>query len=271
MSGDALVVQVPAIAPAPPVPRVDPPAGEPLRPDVNGLAAHTASLTPLPYAKQLELAQNIARQSDGSPEVAAQLLKVEHIRQALDAAARGRPAAPIVGEVFPAGGRFGFEGWSATSPSGSDQLTLTGSGGRVAVIDRDDWTVISYTHSGPPGEDVVAVEAPEAITLQPSEDPRVLVVREMKKIAVPALGMLTLLLLFFPIIRAWARTIGGKQQAPTRDPDLDARLARIEQAVEAIAIEVERVGEAQRFQTKVLAERPGAPVPLPAREVQHAE
>jgi hypothetical protein len=35
----------------------------------------------------------------------------------------------------------------------------------------------------------------------------------------------------------------------------DARLARVEQAVEAIAIEIERVSEGQRFVTKLLNER----------------
>ena len=34
------------------------------------------------------------------------------------------------------------------------------------------------------------------------------------------------------------------------------RLERLEQAVEAIAIEVERVGEGQRYLTRVLEERP---------------
>jgi hypothetical protein len=35
----------------------------------------------------------------------------------------------------------------------------------------------------------------------------------------------------------------------------DARLARVEQAVEAIAIEIERVSEGQRFVTKLMNER----------------
>ena len=39
----------------------------------------------------------------------------------------------------------------------------------------------------------------------------------------------------------------------------DERLARVEQAVEAIAIEVERISEGQRFVTKLLSDR--APVP----------
>ena len=40
-----------------------------------------------------------------------------------------------------------------------------------------------------------------------------------------------------------------------RPPESDARLARLEQAVEAIAVEVERIGESQRFLTKVLTEK----------------
>ncbi len=39
---------------------------------------------------------------------------------------------------------------------------------------------------------------------------------------------------------------------------IDARLARVEQGIEAIAIEMERVGEGQRFLTNILAQRPSA-------------
>jgi len=47
-----------------------------------------------------------------------------------------------------------------------------------------------------------------------------------------------------------------------RSSQLDARLERVEQTVESIAIEMERVSEGQRFVTKLLSERareaPGA-------------
>lgn len=43
---------------------------------------------------------------------------------------------------------------------------------------------------------------------------------------------------------------------------LDARLERVEQTVESIAIEMERVSEGQRFVTKILSER--------AREIPEA-
>ncbi|HXI98723.1 MAG TPA: hypothetical protein VNG73_07230 [Gemmatimonadaceae bacterium] len=44
----------------------------------------------------------------------------------------------------------------------------------------------------------------------------------------------------------------------------EARLARIEQAVEAIALEVERISEGQRFTTKLLSEQ-ARPAPKPVQ------
>lgn len=41
-------------------------------------------------------------------------------------------------------------------------------------------------------------------------------------------------------------------------PDLTERLERIERAVDVTALEVERIGEGQRFLTRALGERPAA-------------
>lgn len=41
----------------------------------------------------------------------------------------------------------------------------------------------------------------------------------------------------------------------TSNAALEARLARIEEAVDTIAVEMERMGEGQRFVTKLLSER----------------
>lgn len=51
-----------------------------------------------------------------------------------------------------------------------------------------------------------------------------------------------------------------KHQVAQPSPETDARMERLEQAVDAIAIEVERVGESQRYQAKVLAEANMMPV-----------
>jgi hypothetical protein len=58
-----------------------------------------------------------------------------------------------------------------------------------------------------------------------------------------------------PIARAFARRMDRSSLQPTLPPDTGARLQRMEQAIDAIAVEVERIAEGQRFTTKLLAER----------------
>ena len=57
-----------------------------------------------------------------------------------------------------------------------------------------------------------------------------------------------------------ARAVGRLADARRVDrgsSDMVARMERIEQAIDAIAVEVERVSEAQRFTTRLLSERAG--------------
>jgi hypothetical protein len=64
-----------------------------------------------------------------------------------------------------------------------------------------------------------------------------------------------------PIARAYAKKISNEGSGAARIPtDVSARLERMEQAIDSIAVEVERISEGQRFTTKLLAERSGAPV-----------
>jgi hypothetical protein len=60
-------------------------------------------------------------------------------------------------------------------------------------------------------------------------------------------------LIFAPLARAHARNLD--KQSPQIPATVSARLERIEQSLEAIALEVERISEGQRFTTKLLAER----------------
>ena len=58
-----------------------------------------------------------------------------------------------------------------------------------------------------------------------------------------------------PIIRALTRRFVDRAPvAPAISADVENRLERIEQAVEAVAIEVERISESQRYLTKLMAE-----------------
>ena len=58
-----------------------------------------------------------------------------------------------------------------------------------------------------------------------------------------------------PIALAWAKRLESRPHAPDRLPDVNARLERMEQAIDSIAVEVERIAEGQRFTTKLLADR----------------
>ena len=66
-------------------------------------------------------------------------------------------------------------------------------------------------------------------------------------------GMFILMLPLVLVLarRLWIRSV----PRPALDPEESPRLQRIEQAIESIAVEVERIGEAQRFTTKLLADR----------------
>jgi len=61
--------------------------------------------------------------------------------------------------------------------------------------------------------------------------------------------------LLVPFVIAYARRIWHRSGPQRVDLENSPRLQRMEQAIESIAVEVERIGEAQRFTTKLLAER----------------
>jgi hypothetical protein len=63
------------------------------------------------------------------------------------------------------------------------------------------------------------------------------------------------LVITIPIVVAVTRRLW--RRAPVRQVPVvdDERFARLEQAVEAVAIEVERIGESQRFQARLAAEK----------------
>jgi hypothetical protein len=56
-----------------------------------------------------------------------------------------------------------------------------------------------------------------------------------------------------PLVRSWTRR--REQEPPKSIVAMDERLARMETAIESMAIEVERISEGQRFVTRLLAER----------------
>lgn len=63
-------------------------------------------------------------------------------------------------------------------------------------------------------------------------------------------------IVLFPLMRAFGRILERRAAPPQRlAPGVEAQLQRIEQAVETMAVEVERISEGQRFTAKLLADR----------------
>ena len=67
--------------------------------------------------------------------------------------------------------------------------------------------------------------------------------------------------IFTPLVRAFARRLD--REANTAVPEhVTARLERMEQSIDAIAEQVERIAEGQRFTTRLLAEQSPQRVPV---------
>lgn len=58
-----------------------------------------------------------------------------------------------------------------------------------------------------------------------------------------------------PLMRAFGRILERRTPQQHLPPEIVQQLTRMEQAIETVAVEVERVSEGQRFATKMLAER----------------
>lgn len=69
----------------------------------------------------------------------------------------------------------------------------------------------------------------------------------------------------YPIAKALGRRIDRAGAAPKVPVEVASQLAQLNQAVEAIAVEVERISEGQRFTTKLLSEQ--HKLPAASREI----
>jgi len=104
-------------------------------------------------------------------------------------------------------------------------------------------------------EVLAAARAENSATTQAAIDAGSRIAKEV----IPLAGMFTVFFLF-PIAIAVARLIWKRASGPARQPALpDAasmqRLDQLQQSVDAIAVEVERISEGQRYVAKVLVEK----------------
>lgn len=85
-----------------------------------------------------------------------------------------------------------------------------------------------------------------------------------------AISIVFTILVLAPLAIGAARLLWKRSNRPVAPPailtETAQRLERLEQAVDAVAIEIERVSEGQRFVTRLLSEGSAAHLPPPARD-----
>ena len=115
-------------------------------------------------------------------------------------------------------------------------------------------------------------QAPETYTQVPPPipyDPNNDMPQGVMVVTIVMVVFASLTVILWPITRALARRMDRGPAGASKtalDPEAADRLTRIEQAVDSIAIEVERISEGQRFTTKLMSEKSAAPLALPSQE-----
>ena len=180
------------------------------------------------------------------------------------------PAAPIAARATPSPSAI-YEGFQAQRSVLTDQLNeledtrrgitsqlqqvSTDSPERKSLVDRlsDVDTRIKAVDqmlAGNAAQLAQAAAIPGAVVQPPPE------VRQGPPEEAFVLGGLFMILVFFPLSVALARRIWKRSATviTSLPRELSERLARLEQATESTALEVERIGEGQRFLTKLFTE-----------------
>ena len=112
------------------------------------------------------------------------------------------------------------------------------------VIVRDGHVIVSDNIVGPPG----------ATTQMPPNFPADMP-PNVANVAYSFFLMIAVIAIGIPIVRVVGRWLERRTAVPPALPaDVTQRLERIEQAVETVALEVERISEGQRFTSKLMAE-----------------
>ncbi len=164
-----------------------------------------------------------------------------------DAAQAGREA-----------GRLAAQAARDLSQAGTNTGVVKEPGGRIVVTGPDGKTITIDPKVGLDGDQIQEMVR---TTLQPTDHDRRPQGVPDGVVPVVAIVFSFLFLIALVISRAIAgrRVVAGTTAALA--PEAAARLARIEQAVEAVAIEVERISEAQRYSAQLLTDRIAAPAP----------
>lgn len=189
----------------------------------------------------IQQAQEAARQAQDAAQQAAREASQEGnaVRQALRDVQQG------IRDGMAEGGPSGAAGVEVRNTESGRVILITDAQGNTRRIEiSNDGQVVSSTVAG------VASTAPPP---PPPRERKQLPVGLVEIFAI-ILSAVTLMTLGAPIVQAWTRRF-DKRHEVKQQLDLAKRLEAIEQAIDSVAVEVERISEGQRFTTKLLADR----------------
>lgn len=187
--------------------------------------------------------------------------RIVFIQAASGGATQATPAAPVAPPV-PTRDQLREqirqtikEAQAAAQEARAAQAATTVTTGDGRVIRIDGRPVIAGDVQGVPG-----------IRIQ-GDGMRDIIPPQAVDISIAFFVMLAVIIIGWPLARALGRRLERRADAPALpDPAIAAQLQRIEQAVEAMSIEVERISESQRFMAKLQSGAAGDRAALGAAE-----
>jgi hypothetical protein len=116
-------------------------------------------------------------------------------------------------------------------------------------------------------EGALAAQGGRTSSTQVPFDPNNMIPPQAVDISIAFFAMIAFIVVGFPLARAFARRMDRRGMAAPA-AEVSPHLERIEQAVDAIAIEVERISENQRYASRVMSELRGLPQAAPAWQAE---
>jgi hypothetical protein len=126
---------------------------------------------------------------------------------------------------------------------------------QVDADGQDGADVAPVITAGPHNIVIRGPDGKETIVSVPSYDAKHLIPPQAVDISVAFFIMIAAIIIGLPIARAFARGMDRRAARSTPTPEIATQLTQLNQAVDAIALEVERISEGQRYATKLLSEQ----------------
>lgn len=167
------------------------------------------------------------------------------------AQARGEAEAARI-EAQAAAREAKAEADAARAEANADQAGKPGDGAVVTIVKSDGQQIILTDASPEAVATALGMPLPVPELPEESDGPYV----------IGALAIVCTAVVVLTSITMWYRTKMRGHAGPSQLPsDFAQRMSRMENAIESVAVEVERISEGQRFTTRLLSERAPQEVP----------